>query len=66
MANSKPIIIEIGPGLSLITGLPVIACWTSKTRPKKPRRGTVGFNTQTSSLEYWDGKNWFQAAMHKE
>ena len=42
-------------------GLPTIAQWRNTNRPKKARRGAFGFNTQTKSLEYWDGKDWYGA-----
>lgn len=44
-------------------GLPTISQWKNSDRPKKARRGTFGFNTQTKNLEYWDGKNWYGASL---
>ena len=62
MPRSKPIFIELGQGLSIMVGLPTISSWETQDRPKKPKVGTLGFNKQTNSLEYWDGKEWFEAA----
>ena len=66
MAKKSPLFIDIAPGLSMRIGLPVILSWDSTKRPKRVRRGTIGFNTQTSSLEYWDGTDWFTASMRKD
>ena len=63
MPRTKPLFVNIGQGLSLMIGLPTISSWNTKNRPKKPKTGTFGFNMQTSSLEYWDGKSWFAASM---
>ena len=63
MPPNQPPLIEIGPGLSLMIGLPTLATWKKTTRPAKPKRGTFGFNTDTSSLEYYDGADWYGAAM---
>ena len=46
-----------------MAGLPRIASWDTAGRPKKPRPGTFGFNTQTKALEYWDGKDWLAAIL---
>ena len=63
MPINSPLFIEIGQGLSLMLGLPTIASWTNIKRPKKAKRGTLGFNTDTNSLEYWDGQSWFAAPL---
>lgn len=63
MPKNAPFLIDIGQGLSIMTGLPTIASWDTADRPKKARKGTFGFNLQTSSLEYWDGSAWFTASM---
>lgn len=63
MAKNQPILIDIGQGLSLSIGLPTIATWKTSERPKNPRRGTLGFNTDTKSLEYHDGSDWLVAPM---
>lgn len=63
MAKNQPILIDIGQGLSLSIGLPTIATWTTSERPKNPRRGTLGFNIDTKSLEYNDGSDWLVAQM---
>lgn len=63
MAKNQPLLIDIGQGLSLMIGLPTIASWKTKDRPKTPKRGTFGFNIDTKSLEYFDGKDWYSAKM---
>lgn len=63
MAKNSQLFINVGQGLSIATGLPTISSWDSETRPKNVKRGTLGFNTQTQRLEYWDGKKWFVAEM---
>lgn len=65
MPASKQILLDIGEGLSLMIGLPSIATWDNKTRPKNAKNGTFGFNTQTNSLEYFDGKSWYGGLMNK-
>lgn len=62
-AKNYPLLMDIGEGLSLMIGLPTIATWESGTRPKDAKEGTFGFNSQTNSLEYWNGKDWFAAEM---
>jgi len=63
--NSQSILIDVGQGLSLLSGLLQVSSWNTTTRPKKPRRGTFGFNSQTSSLEYFNGKYWLEASMSR-
>ena len=55
----------MGSGLSMRIGLPLIISWDNENRPKKAQRGTFGFNTETQSLEYWDGESWYEIAMGK-
>ncbi|RJR26981.1 hypothetical protein C4561_04365 [candidate division WWE3 bacterium] len=59
----QPIYIEIGKGLYKLVGMPSIGSWDTSLRPKNPKPGTLGFNTQTNSLEYWDGSDWLAAQM---
>lgn len=63
MVISHPIFIDIGEGLSLMTGLPTIISWNTNERPKNAKRGTFGFNSQTNNLEYFDGSVWFAASL---
>jgi len=63
MQKNSPIFIDIGQGLSVMVGLPTIPSWNTPERPKKPAKGTFGFNTKTKNLEYWDGSDWFEAPM---
>ena len=65
MPNNQPLLLDIGEGLSIMLGLPTIASWNQKNKPKKAKLGTFGFNIQTNCLEYWDGKNWLEANMDK-
>lgn len=54
---------DIGQGLSIMVGLPTIASWDTISRPKDAKKGTFGFNSQTTSLEYFDGSTWLAAPM---
>lgn len=65
MPSSQPILMDIGKGVSIMIGLPTIASWDTLNRPKKTKAGTIGFNVQTSKLEYWNGSYWFEALMDK-
>ena len=56
---------DIGQGLSLMLGLPRLNSWDTNQRPKNARRGTFGFNSQTNSLEYFNGSYWLAATMTK-
>lgn len=38
-------------------------CWTTSARPSTPGAGTVGFNTTTLSLEYYNGSAWAQTGV---
>ena len=63
MPKDSPLFIDIGQGLSLPLGQPAISCWNTPGRPKKPTKGTFGFNTQTNSLEFWNGTSWYTAPL---
>jgi hypothetical protein len=63
MAKNHPLLIDIGEGLSLMLGIPTILTWNTSNRPQKPKRGTFGFNSETTSLEYWDGESWLKVEM---
>lgn len=65
MPRSQQLIVDIGEGLSLMIGLPTIASWKNKDRPKKAKPGTFGFNVQTNNLEYYDGSAWYGGSMDK-
>lgn len=66
MSNHKQLLVDIGHGLSLMVGLPAIESWKSSERPKTSKRGRFGFNSETKSLEYWDGTAWFSAPMTED
>jgi len=61
--KTSPLLVDIGQGLSIMIGLPTIASWQTSDRPENPKNGTFGFNSQTSSLEYWNGSRWLSAPM---
>jgi hypothetical protein len=64
MAKQPPLFVNLGQGLSMMIGLPIIASWNTAGRPKNAKVGTLGFNFQTKSLEYWDGSDWYAANMN--
>lgn len=37
-----------------------LPCWTNTTRPSNPGAGTLGYNTSTMLLEYFNGSIWTQ------
>ena len=63
MPKNSPFFIDLGQDLSMMVDLLTIPFWNSAGRPKKAKRGTFGFNSQTKELEYWDGNIWFAASM---
>lgn len=65
LIKNQPFSVNLGQGLSLMIGLPTIMNWENKSRPQSTKVGTLGFNTQTNSLEYWDGTDWYAAKMGK-
>lgn len=64
MTSNSSLFIDMGQGLLMAIGLLSIPFWSIKKRPKRAKRGTFGFNIDTKSLEYWDGKNWYSAPMY--
>jgi len=66
MTRSQSIFIDIGEGLSMMIGLPAISTWKTQSRPKKAKRGTLGFNLQTNRLELYDGSNWYEAPLKQK
>ncbi|OGD72046.1 hypothetical protein A3A84_02635 [Candidatus Collierbacteria bacterium RIFCSPLOWO2_01_FULL_50_23] len=65
MKKNSPLFIDIGQGLFIMIDLLKIPTWANLDRPKKAKKGTLGFNSQTNSLEYWSGSVWFAAAMNE-
>lgn len=65
MPINKQLLIDIGNNLYMPIGLPTISTWKSNKRPKKPGVGTFGYNTQTNSLEFFDGSDWFEGGMNE-
>ena len=65
MHNNSPFFIDIGQGLSVGPGMPTISDWNTSGRPKKPQRGAFGFNSDTNSLEFWNGSSWLTAKLSK-
>ena len=66
MPKTNQLLVDIGQGLSMVVGLPTISSWDTADRPKKAKPGTIGFNSETNNLEYWDGTNWFTASMSED
>ena len=66
MSKNSPLFIDVGQGMSLPVGLPTVSCWETLKRPKKPTKGTIGLNTQTNSLEFWNGTSWLVASLELE
>lgn len=63
--NRSALSMDIGQGLSLMLGLPRFTSWKTRNRPKDAKQGTLGFNSQTNSLEYYNGSYWLAAKMTK-
>lgn len=63
MAKNSPLLINIGQGMSIMAGLPTMTSWDDQQRPKNPKPGTIGFNTNTNSLEYWNGTDWLSVQL---
>lgn len=63
MPKTSTILVDIGEGLSLMLGIPTLASWKTSERPEDAKNGTFGFNSQSKSLEYWDGKSWWEAPL---
>lgn len=42
-----------------------IPSWNNLGRPKNPRTGTIGFNFEIQTLEYWTGTSWLKLIMKK-
>ncbi len=61
----QPTYVEIGKGVSVLVGLPTIASWISNTRPQSPKTGTLGYNPETNSLEFWDGASWYTVQLRE-
>lgn len=63
MAKNSQLLVDVGQGMTLALGLPTIATWETKSRPQDAKRGTIGFNIETQTLECFDGKSWFGAQL---
>jgi len=63
MPSNQKLLIEIGQGLSLVIGDARLVAWTTNQRPKNPKTGTIGLNSQTDSLEIWNGESWLGAPL---
>jgi len=61
--DNTRLVVDVGQGISIMLGLLKIASWKTAERPKKVKKGTLGFNSQTNNLEYWDGTSWLAAPM---
>jgi hypothetical protein len=65
MNKNSSLFVNLGPDLFVMIGLPRLPSWRNSDRPKKAKKGTLGFNSQTNSLEYWNGSIWFAAVMSR-
>lgn len=65
MTKNSPLFVDVGQGLSLMVGLPTISDWATHERPNRAKKGTIGFNYETTSLEFFSGSSWFAAPMTK-
>lgn len=63
LSKNSPTYISIGSGLSTMLGLSRVATWNTLGRPKTPKRGTIGFNTELKKLEIWNGSAWFSVSL---
>jgi hypothetical protein len=63
--SNSALSMNIGSGMSMIIGLPKLSSWNTRGRPKKAKGGTIGFNWQTESLEYFNGTYWLSSKMQK-
>ena len=63
MSNKRPFYVDLGQDFFFRIGLPTVAYWENSTRPKNAKEGSLGFNSQTSSLEYFNGSHWLEAQM---
>ncbi|OGH17207.1 MAG: hypothetical protein A3C30_01180 [Candidatus Levybacteria bacterium RIFCSPHIGHO2_02_FULL_40_18] len=43
----------------------MIPSWNNAGRPKKVKTGTIGFNSQTKNLEFFNGSSWLKLPMKK-
>jgi hypothetical protein len=57
-AKNSNLYLSLGSGLSMMLGLPRLSNWNILGRPSSPLPYTVGFNTDTSKLEMWNGTAW--------
>lgn len=64
MGDNQQLFINVGKSFSLMLGLPRVATWDTNGRPKNARRGTLGFNTETNSLEYFNGSHWLAGTLY--
>jgi len=65
MGNRSSFVLDIGKGISIALGTPKISTWDFRTRPKKVNSGVIGLNTQTNTIELFDGKKWLVAFMEE-
>ena len=66
VAKNTSLLMDIGQGLSVMLGFPLISSWNTRSRPKTAKRGTFGFNSKTNNLEYYNGYHWLKAPLSKE
>lgn len=62
---NRSLAMDIGQGMSLLLGIPKLSYWKTSDRPKNAKQGTLGFNTQTNSVEYYNGSYWLATKLTK-
>lgn len=50
--------LDIGSGLSMRLGGPRMPMWNTAGRPAAPLDGIYGLNTDTNTIEAWNGSSW--------
>lgn len=61
-ANKNLHIDSVG-GMVLQIGTTRIPFWNTSRRPSSPKDGTIGFNSETSAIEVYDGSTWRTVAL---
>jgi hypothetical protein len=56
--SNAELYLDIGSGLSMRLGGPRIPMWNTSGRPAAPLDGIYGLNTDTNTIEAWNGTTW--------
>jgi len=57
------VLLDFGNKLSLLVGNSKVLIWNTSGRPKSPKRGTLGYNSETKNLEFYNGFYWLTTEM---